>query len=519
MIAAWIGGALILGLAARQAGLPPLVGFLGAGFAFAALGMQPSPLLDELSHAGVLLLLFAVGLKLRFKTFWRFEVWGTAIAHLAITAGVAFWAIYGGGASWVIAAALALSLGFSSTVFAAKVLEEKRELRAVHGRIAIGILIVQDVVAVAVLTLLSVNTPSPYSVLLLLLPFARPLVGRVLDFIGHGELLVLFGVVLAVAVGGFGFELAGLSPELGALAIGVALAEHKRAQELSGAVWSLKEFFLVGFFLNIGFAGTPTWEIVVDAGWLVLLLPVKALLFFLLLLGLGLRARTSFLTAVSLSTYSEFGLIVVQVAVANGLLSADWLIAAAIAVALSFALAAPVTTFAHPLYGMLGRWLERLERDKRHPDDEPVSLGSAEILIVGMGRVGTGAYDYLRERNQYVVGVDSDTGKLEAHRRAGRRVLYADAEDTSFWYQINLDRIKAILLALPDLEAKRLASRALRRRGYRGFLSATHVFDEERAPILEAGCDASYNYFNEAGVGFARDSWEALEAATARETP
>ena len=518
MIAAWIGGALILGLAARQAGLPPLVGFLGAGFAFAALGMQPSPLLDELSQAGVLLLLFAVGLKLRFKTFLRYEVWGTAIAHLAITTGVGFFAIYGGGFSWTIAAALALSLGFSSTVFAAKVLEEKRELRAVHGRIAIGILVVQDIVAVAVLTLLSVNMPSPYAVLLVLLPLARPIIGRVLEFVGHGELLVLFGVVLAVAVGGWGFELVGLSPELGALALGVALAEHKRAQELSGSVWSLKEFFLVGFFLNIGLAGMPTWEIAVNAGWLLLLLPVKAVFFFLLLLALGLRARTSFLTAVSLSTYSEFGLIVVQVAVANGLLDASWLIAAAIAVALSFALAAPLSTFAHPLYGMLGRWLERLERDKRHPDDEPVTLGSAEILIVGMGRVGSGAYDYLRERNEHVVGVDSDTGKLEAHRRAGRRVLYADAEDTSFWYQINVDRLKAILLALPDLEAKRLASRALRRRGYTGLLSATHVFEEERAPILEAGCNVSYNYFNEAGVGFARDSWEALNAPTARDT-
>jgi hypothetical protein len=211
-----------------------------------------------------------------------------------------------------------------------------------------------------------------------------------------------------------------------------------------------------------------------------------------------------------LSTYSEFGLIVVQVAVENGLLDSSWLIAAAIAVAMSFVLAAPLSTLAHPLYGMLDRWLKRLERDKRHPDDEPVTLGSAEILIVGMGRVGTGSYDYLRERNEQVVGIDSDTGKLEAHRRAGRRVVYADAEDPSFWYQINVDRLKAILLALPDLEAKQLASRTLRRRGYRGFLSATHVFDEERAPILAAGCDVTYNYFTEAGVGFARDSWDAL---------
>jgi predicted Kef-type K+ transport protein len=511
MTAAWISCALLLGLAARYAGLPPLVGFLAAGFVLRALGAETTPLLDEVAHAGVLLLLFAVGLKLRLKTFFRHEVWGTSIVHLAVTVGVTLLVLQGRGMPWSLAVALGLALGFSSTVFAAKALEEKRELRAVHGRLAIGILIVQDVIAVAVLAFLSVTTPSPYAVLLLLLPFLRPVLGRVLNLVGHGELLVLFGVVLAIAVGGFAFESLGISPELGALVLGMTLTEHERAQELSSAIWSLKEFFLIGFFLTIGLDGVPTWTILGHSAWLALLLPVKAVLFFLLLLALGLRARTSFLTAVALSTYSEFGLIVVGVAVDNGLLAPDWLLAAAIAVGFSFAIAAPFNAFAHPLYSRLDAWLVRLERNKRHPDDEPVSLGSAEILIVGMGRVGSAAYDYFHECGEPVVGADSDPAKLEANRRAGRRVVYADAEDASFWHQLNIEPLRAVLLALPDLEAKERASRELRRRGYKGFLSATHVFDEERAPILAAGCDVTYNYFTEAGVGLARDSLEALQ--------
>jgi predicted Kef-type K+ transport protein len=517
MTTAWIGGALLLGLAARYVGLPPLVGFLAAGFLFRTLGMEATPLLEEIAHAGVLLLLFAVGLKLRFKTLFRHEVWGTAAAHLVLTAGVALLVIRSGGLPWPLAAALGIALGFSSTMFAAKVLEEKRELRAVHGRVAIGILIVQDIVAVAVLALLAVHAPSPFALLLVLLPALRLVIGRVLDLVGHGELLVLLGVVLAIGVGGFGFETLGLSPELGALVLGMTLTEHSRAQELSDAIWGLKEFFLIGFFLSIGLAGTPTWAIVAEAGWLLLLLPIKGVMFFGLFLGLGLRARTSFLTAVALSTYSEFGLIVMQGAVTNGLLGADWLIAAGIAVSLSFALAAPLNAYAHPLYARLSPWLDRLERDKRHPDDEPVMLGSADVLIMGMGRVGTGAYDYLHGRGELVVGADSDPGKLEVHRRFGRRVVYADAEDPSFWQLLNVDRLKAILLAIPEVEPKLLASRELRRRGYKGLLSATHVYEEERAPILEAGCDVTYNYFNEAGVGFARDTWEALDATASSE--
>ena len=94
--------------------------------------------------------------------------------------------------------------------------------------------------------------------------------------------------------------------------------------------------------------------------------------------------------------------------------------------------------------------------------------------------------------------------------RDGRRVAYADAEDPGFWHLLNLDRLRAIMFAVPDLQAKIFAARALRRRGYRGLLSATHLYPEERAPIIEAGCDVTYNYYTEAGVGFARNTYETL---------
>ena len=182
---------------------------------------------------------------------------------------------------------------------------------------------------------------------------------------------------------------------------------------------------------------------------------------------------------------------------------------------MSFIAAAPFNAFAHEMFRCLSPWLERLERDKRHPDDEPISLGRAEILIVGMGRVGAGAYDYLREQDENIVGIDSDPAKIESNVREGRRVAYADAEDPSFWHLLNIDRLRAIMLAVPDLQAKVSAARALRRRGYRGLLSATHMYPEEREPIIEAGCDVTYNYYTEAGVGFARHTYETLRPAAA----
>lgn len=511
--AIWIATAFVLGLAVRPLGLPPLVGYLAAGFALSAAGVSGGALLEQVAHLGVLLLLFSVGLKVRLRNVVRPEVWASALAHLAISGvvlGAALHALFG--LAWQTALVAGIALGFSSTVVAAKVLEEKGELRAFHGRVAIGILIVQDIVAVALLSAVDAHAPSPLLLALLGLPLLRPLLHRLLEASGHGELLVLYGLLLALALGGLGFEYLGLSAELGALVLGAMLADHPRAGELADGLWSLKEVFLVGFFLQIGMAGIPGAQSLLIAGLLALLLPAKAALFFLLLVRLRLRARSAFLAGLGLATYSEFGLVVAQLLRDKGWLGAQWLVLFALTVALSFVIATPMNRMAHALYERWERRLCAFESPTRHPDDEPISLGSAQILIMGMGRVGTGAYDFLTGRRLRVVGMDSDPGKVHKHVHAGRRVLYADAEDSGFWQRLDTGGLRAVLLAMPDLEAKKIAATRLRRHGYRGLVTATNMYPEEVDVILAAGVDSTFNYFEEAGVGFAEHAWEALQA-------
>ena len=511
MVAVWIAAAFALGLLARQLGLPPLIGFLGAGFLLNASGVERVPALTEVAHLGVLLLLFSVGLKLRIKNMVRPEVWGVAVLQLAVAVLVVVVATrLGTGYTWPLVLVLASSLSFSSTVLAAKILEERREIRAFHGRVAIGILIFQDLVAVGVLGVNDQRAPGWTAGLVLLLPIAQPVLRKLLDLAGHGELLVLLGGVLALGIGGYGFEAIGLSGELGALLIGMLLANHPKAIELSYSLWGLKELVLVGFFLTLGLTGLPTWETLGLAALPLALLPLKVLLYFLLLLAFGLSARTGFLASLSLATYSEFGLIVMAAGVERGLVPAEWLVATAIAVAVSFAITAPLSRHAHESFAALERFLRVFERNRRHPDDEPISLGVADVVVVGMGRVGTGAYDHARDLGRKVVGLDSDLGKVERHLSEGRRVVYADAEDPLLWHRLRLDHVQVIMLAVPDTEAKILASEQLRRRDYTGLISATYVWPEEREPILAAGADVAYNYFSEAGVGLAADTFEAL---------
>ena len=507
----WIVLAFALGLIARHVGLPPLVGYLLAGFGLSAYGNETDPILEHIAHAGVLLLLFSVGLKLRLSSLFRLEVLAGSLLHMVLislfTTLLFYFAI---GLSLMTAFVLAFALSFSSTVVAAKILEGKKEIRAFHGRTAIGILIMQDLVAVAFLSFAAGQAPSIWALALLLIPLLRPLIHRLLDLSGHDELLVLYGLVLALVVGGASFEHVGLSSELGALLLGVLLSNHKRASEMSNALWSLKEIFLVGFFLQIGMTGHPTLELVSYALLLSLLLPLKALLFFFILIRFKLRARTAFLSGLSLATFSEFGLIVAYLGLKNNWLEPQMLTMLAITDAISFAIAAPLNRYAHTLYMRWEKRLQTYETEQRHPDDEPLHLGNSHLLIMGMGRVGTGAYDFLTHRKQRVVGLDSDPGKVEQHREAGRRVLYADAEDPGLWQNLDLGGIYAVLLAMPDSEANSIAARQLRQRGYTGFVSATAMFPEELEKIKKAGADAAYNFYDEVGVGYAEHVWEQL---------
>ena len=177
---------------------------------------------------------------------------------------------------------------------------------------------------------------------------------------------------------------------------------------------------------------------------------------------------------------------------------------------MSFAVSAPLNRASHAIYARLSPLVSRLERRQRHPDDEPISIGAADVLVFGMGRVGLGAYERLKARGMRVVGLDSDPGEVERHLAAGRRVVYGDAEDPDLWHRLRLEGLSAVLLAVPDLEAKRFATHEIRRAGFQGLLGATNVYPEEADELLDCGCTTTYNYYEQAGAGFAEGVCTAL---------
>lgn len=517
----WISLAFLFGFLSRSIGLPPLVGFLLAGFVLHAQGAVSGEMLQKLSDLGITLLLFTIGLKLNLKTLARPQVWAVTALHTVIIV-VLFSLLFMGfallglplftGMQPTPLLLVSFALSFSSTVFVVKVLEERGEMSTLHGNIAIGVLIMQDLVAVIFLAASSGKVPSLWAFGVLLLIPLRPLLLRLLERTGHGELMILYALTLAMG-GAELFELVGMKGDLGALALGVLLSAHPKTGEMADSMLGFKDLFLVGFFLSIGLSGHPTPETLLIAALLLLLVPFKSLLFFLLFTRFKLRARTSLLTTFNLTNYSEFGLIVAAIGVSNGWIGSEWLVVIAIALSLSYVLASPINSGANEIYTRGKEFWRRFQHRQRLADDVVIEAFGASIVILGMGRVGTGAYDRMRERyGDTVVGVDADQERLERHRAAGRRVLLGDPTDADFWDRLG-DRsgLHLVLMTLPRVSANLYTIRMLKREGFPGRIGVTARYPDEVEQLRAAGADAVYNIYAEAGVGFADNMDSALE--------
>ncbi|WOP19992.1 cation:proton antiporter family protein [Raineyella sp. LH-20] len=503
-----------LGFGATAVRLPPLVGFLAAGFVLRALGVGVLPALPVLSDLGVMMLMFTIGLKLDVRTLLRKVAWGTALPHMVFSTliGAGFLgllALIGApmlrGADARPLLLLGFSLSFSSTVFAAKLLEERSEDGSLYGRTALAILVLQDIVAVGFLAAREGWQPDPRILVLVLLWPATLLLRRLWDRVGHDELQVLFGIAVALVPGAWLFAWAGVSGDLGALVIGLLLAPSKRATGLAAALFSIKEVLLVGFFLTIGTLHPLTLPAVLMGLALLVLLPVQALLYVLLQRLFGLRNRTAVLSGFILGTFSEFGLIVASYVVGQGVLGEDWLTALSIAVAGSFIVASIANRRGTRLIAWLADALPTRATVRIIPEDRPVALGDVRAIVLGMGRIGASAYGHLsRGYGLSVVGVENDLDRAADLQRRGMNVIVADATDAEFWQRLHPGRTVAIVvLAMPEHGSNVYALHLLEGSGYDGTVAVVAHNDDDVREIRELGVEAVFHLYDGAGDSLA----------------
>lgn len=516
----WILIAFICGMAIKQLGLPPLIGYLLAGFGLHFYDVEPHQSLDLLADMGITLLLFTVGLKLNITDMLKREIWATAtsfalvwsiiftgIALFLATVGLTYFTDL----SLQTAALVGFALSFSSTVCVVKLFEQAGELKTRHGRIAVGVLVMQDIFAVIFLVVAEQKIPSIWALALFGLLFIRPLIYKLMFKAGHGELMPLMGFFLAF--GGYElFKAVGIKGDLGALIIGIMLASHVKASELAKSLLNFKDIFLIGFFLSIGFSALPTVEMLSIALILALILPLKMLLFSLIFYQSRLRVRTSFLASLGLTNYSEFGLIVTAIAVQQGWLSNEWLVILALTVSISFIFSSIAYRKAHSIYTRIKSNIAHMQKAVPLPNDVLHQPENANILVMGMGRVGKGAYTALCNFvDDKIYGIDADHHRVEKLAKKGLSVVVGDGEDIDFWEQLDHSKLKLILIALPKLDDQLTIYKQLKAANYQGKVAAIARFGDEREILLRAGIDKVFNFYTEAGTGFAEESLRLIE--------
>jgi glutathione-regulated potassium-efflux system ancillary protein KefC len=518
--AIWLSIAFLAGLLAKKVNLPPLIGFLATGFLLNISGFTQghiSNIIHTLSDLGVMLLLFTIGLKIKLKSLAQREIWATAGIHMilsviAISSFIFILSFLGlrqfSDISYQSALLIGFALSFSSTVFVVKILEERGELNSFHGKIAIGILVIQDIFAVIYITLSKNQLPTAWIFALpLFLYVVRFVLYRLLDFSGHGELLTIFGFFATFIIGALSFEIAGLKADLGALVIGMLLVGHPKSKELYERMMEYKDFFLVAFFISIGLSGIPNMNSLLITLLLLGFILFKGVLFVFILSRQNLRGRTAFLTSISLANYSEFSLIVGMAALKTGLINNEWLVAIALLMSVSFLISSPLNYFAHDIYDKVKPTIMKLniQAKYRKIDDAPIAFGDVNYMVIGLGTIGYPAFRHIDELYPgKVIGIDYSHEKIKHLQDENKNVLWGDSTDIVFWENVNCSGIQMVLLAMSEFHSDLNSMKEILKLKNRQFkVAAMYHYEDEKEELLKQKVDYIYSYKERLGIEFA----------------
>jgi CPA2 family monovalent cation:H+ antiporter-2 len=479
-VGAALGYALVGGLLARRFGLPTIVGYLVAGVAlgpFAPWFHGDNAAIGQLAEVGVILLMFGVGLHFSLQ-----DLWG--VRRIAIPGSIAQMVVVGAlgyavsrasgfppGASWI----LGLAISIASTVVLMRALMDHGWLTTPHGKVALGWLVFEDVLCVAILVLLpglaaasgersllaTAGLAIAKAILFVaLMAFAGSkivplLLTRVVNTRSR-ELFVLVALTVAVGTALASAKLFGVSLALGAFVAGVVVSESPFSHQISADLLPFREAFAVIFFVSVGMLVDPV-AIVTHWPHLIVLLLVaivgKALVSGLVALALGSPGKTVLVLAAGRSQVGEFSFIIGQTGLSLGLLNAEHYSLILATAIVSITLNPFLVRLVDPLEQYLSRthrpfwtWLDR----HGAPDLPPAPKMTDHIVIVGCGRVGRHIAEVLGRLEIPRLVVEADPTRIRKLQQVGVPVLYGHAGSSEILEQAGLDRARALVVTLPD---------------------------------------------------------------------
>jgi len=499
----------VIGVVALKLRQPLIIGYILTGILVgpAALGWASGGSeLKLLSSIGIAVLLFLVGLRLDVGLI-------RSVGPVALVSGlgqILFTALVGMGLCLALGLApvpalfIALCLCFSSTIIIVKLLSDQRQIDALHGRIAVGILVVQDIVVILAMVLLtsfsggSDGSISGQMLRLLLVGTSfvvgtaatmRWLLPRLLGRLAHNqELLVLFAVAWAIGLAALADGL-DFSKEVGAFLGGVSIASSTYREAIASRLTGLRDFLLLFFFidlgsgLNLSAAGLQLWPALVLS---LFVLIGKPLIVAALMGAQGYRRRTGLLTGLNMAQISEFSLILAALGVELRQLGEAELSLITLVAMLTIALSTNLILAADRIYSWLQGPLRLLERPSPLAELAGSTTGplQVDVILLGLGRFGGAIHRRLQPHNLTILGIDFDPQALRLAAAHGLPVQYGDSEDPDFTASLPLSPATVVVSTLPSLESNAAILHGLESAGFQGHFIAT-AHDEAEVARLE----------------------------------
>jgi len=460
---------------------PMIVSFIVVGIVAgpSALGIVKSyTSIELLAEIGITVLLFLVGLKLDLKLIRTLGLvsLATGLGQVIFTSIVGYFIGLMLGLNPVTALYVAIALTFSSTIIIVKLLSDKREVDSLHGRIAIGFLIVQDIFVVFAMIVLSTlgvgdtladNASSVYQIsailfyavmmLLFVGLFIRYLATYIMSRVARSsELLVVFVIAWAVLLAAVGSYF-GLSKEIGGLLAGISIASTPFREAVVARLSSLRDFMLLFFFivlgskLNLDLLNAQIGASLVFSLFVLIGNPVIVLI---IMGAMGYRKRTSFLAGLTVAQISEFSLIFMVMGIKLGHVSTDALGLVALVGFITIATSVYMITYSNTLYlwlePVLGIFERKIPKREITVDHQRIIDKHYDVILFGLGRYGTEIAQHLVKSGYSILGIDFNPDEIRQWQQKGYDAKCGDACDQEFIDSLSLQGVKWVLAAMPQ---------------------------------------------------------------------
>ena len=531
--------AALVGAVAQRLHQPLIVAFIVVGITLGPSGLHwvtAHEQVNLLAQIGVTVLLFVVGLRLDFHTVKNVGpvALATGIGQIVFTVVIGFALAFALGMTLITALYVSIALTFSSTIIIVKLLSDKREVDSLHGRIAVGFLIVQDVAVVVAMLLLGSSRGGAVELdlwrvgfevvfkivaaLIVVGGLMRYVLPRLMELLARSqELLLVFAIAWGTALAATG-EVLGFSREVGAFLAGFSLASTHYREAIASRLTGLRDFLLLFFFIDMGSnldlstLGTQ----VGSAAVLSLFVLIGNPLIVMAIMGyMGYRKRTGFLAGLTVAQISEFSIIFTAMGISLGHIEAPTLGLVTLVGVVTITLSTYMILYSQPLYARLAPWLDVFERRQPYREMRMEQRafgidGRTDVIVFGAGRFGLRLIVQLRDLGFNAMAVDFDPEAVRVLRQNRVPVRFGDAEDMEFAASLPLNEVKWVVSTLPEADVNIVLIRALRENGFNGKV-AIALRGAEEAPLpKDLGVDRFFRPYDDAADFAAEEIAQSL---------